>query len=480
MFHHIKNIHFVGIGGSGMSGIAEVLINLGYKVSGSDKSDSPATQHLKELGAQISVGHDAKNAKNAQVLVYSSAVDKQNPEILYAQKHKIPIIHRGEMLAEMMRLKHGIIIAGTHGKTTTTSLIASVLTDANLDPTIVIGGRLNSLNTGAKLGQGQLFVAEADESDGSFLKLNPTVAVITNIDKDHLDHYGSFEAIITAFESFIDKVPFFGSICLCIDDPIINGLLPKIRRHMITYGIENKEADVTAKDIQKDGLRTHFTPVLFGKSYDRVTLELPGAHNVLNALASFCIAKTLNLDFNQVSDSLSRFKGVLHRFTVIGETDKLLVIDDYAHNPKKIQTVLKACHEHFSDYEIIAVFQPHRYSRVFHQLEEFGSAFSFASYVCILPIYGASEAPIEGITHDVLAQKIQYQSFQERADTTLTVKNSDEAIRVIEDKVRSDWKNNKKVLIITLGAGDVKNIGPEVFKILSNEIQTDSKNLSTY
>jgi UDP-N-acetylmuramate--alanine ligase len=470
MFHTVKNIHFVGIGGSGMSGIAEVLANSGYLVSGSDIKTSPVIEHLISLGIHVFIGHHENNVKasNAHVVVYSSAVSKHNPEIMYAQNMRLPCIHRGEMLAEMMRLKYGIIVAGTHGKTTTTSIMASVLTEVGIDPTIVIGGKLNSLKSGARLGQGPLFLAEADESDGSFLKLNPTVAVITNIDKDHLDHYGSFDNIIVAFESFISKVPFFGTVCLCMDDPTVQMIFPKIQRRVITYGLEHTSCDVTAQDIERTPLGSSFTPVISGKAYKRTFLSMPGTHNILNALASYAVAKTLEIDPNLVSEAISKFQGVLHRFTVLGTHKRVTVVDDYAHNPKKIATVLKGIREHFPTHEVLAVFQPHRYSRVKHQLEEFGASFSYADYVIITPIYAASEQPLEGINEFLISQKINFLSFNKTSDTTLTAKDFQDARNLILKKVKS--LQDKEVIIITLGAGDVKDLGPDILKALKDEI----------
>lgn len=385
MFNTIKKIHFVGIGGAGMSGIAEVLVNLGYVVSGSDIKRSPITDKLENMGVHLKIGHSEENVDGCQVVVVSSAVGKHNPEILASQSQKIPVVHRSEMLAELMRMKYGIVVAGTHGKTTTTSILAEALHVAGLDPTAIIGGKINSFGSNAKLGKGDIFVAEADESDGSFLRLSPTIAVVTNIDRDHLDFYGNLEEIIKAFETFVNKIPFYGSVCLCLDDPIAQLLLLKIRRKVVTYGLR-PDADVYASDIITRGFETQFTPVVFGEKYPSIVLHIPGVYNVVNALASFAVAATLNLDLHVICRAVSSFAGVLHRYTLLGEHRGVFVVDDYAHNPKKIQTVLKGTKESFPEKQIFALFQPHRYSRVKYQFEEFGAAFLNADYVIVTPI----------------------------------------------------------------------------------------------
>ncbi|APJ02458.1 UDP-N-acetylmuramate--L-alanine ligase [Silvanigrella aquatica] len=467
MFNAIKKIHFVGIGGSGMSGIAEVLLNSGYKVSGSDIKKSQITEKLKHMGAKIFIGHQPENIKDAQVLVVSSAINKHNPEIIEAQNSRIPIIHRSEMLSELMRLKYGVIVAGTHGKTTTTSILASSLHDVGLDPTVVIGGKLNSFESNAKLGKGDLFVAEADESDGSFLRLTPTIAIITNIDRDHLDHYDKLEDIVKAFETFLDKVPFYGAVCACIDDPIVQLVIPKIRRKLITYGLR-QDADVSATDKVTNGMITTYTPVVFGKSFPKVTLKMPGQYNLTNSLATFAVATLLDLDINKICKSISQFEGVQHRFTVIGDINNFLIVDDYAHNPKKIETVLKGTKESFPDREIIAIFQPHRYSRLKYQMDEFSRCFHDADRVIITPIYSAGEQEIQGIDTPHIAHQIKLNSFNNTSNSTIIADNLNHA----SDKVFEILKSidpQKGAVVLTLGAGDVRQVGHLLLEKLNFE-----------
>jgi UDP-N-acetylmuramate--alanine ligase len=460
MFNTIKNIHFIGIGGSGMSGIAEVLFHSGYHVSGSDIKQTPITDKLKNLGLKIHIGHASENIQEAQVVVVSSAINKHNPEIIEAQQKRVPIIHRSEMLAELMRLKQGIVVAGTHGKTTSTSILAHALHDAGLDPTVVIGGQLNTFDSSAKLGKGDFFVAEADESDGSFLRLSPTIAVITNIDKDHLDYYETLDEIIKAFESFLEKVPFYGAVCLCIDDPIVQLILPKVRRKVITFGLR-KDADITAENIKMDGFKTTYNPSIFGKKYDEVTFNMPGLYNVSNSLATFAVSSVLGLNFNVISKSLSHFEGVLHRYSVIGHHNNNFIIDDYAHNPKKIETVLKGTKESFPDKQIIVIFQPHRYSRIKLQLEDFAKCFADADKLIITPIYSAGENPLPGINIEILAQQIKIESFHGDSNPIFIAENFDQAVSVACQNSTTQIANkNNGCIILTLGAGDVKQVGP--------------------
>lgn len=469
MFNAIKRVHFVGIGGSGMSGIAEVLLNSNYEVSGSDIKKSQITEKLEKMGAKIFIGHNSSNVKNAQVLVVSSAINKHNPEIIEAQNSRIPIIHRSEMLSELMRMKYGIIVAGTHGKTTTTSILASALHDIGLDPTVVIGGKINSFESNAKLGKGDLFVAEADESDGSFLRLTPTIAVITNVDRDHLDHYENLEDIVKAFEKFIDKVPFYGAVCACIDDPIVQLILPKIRRKLITYGLR-QDADITVTQKKTLGLSTTFTPKIFGKEYPTVSLKMPGYYNLTNSLATYAVAAVLDLNINQISESISKFEGVQHRFTVLGEKNNIVIVDDYAHNPKKIETVLKGTKESFPDKDIIAIFQPHRYSRVKNQLEEFANCFKDADFLVVTPIYAAGENEIPGITTTSLCHQIKLNSFNNSPNSTYIAENLNDAVH----KVQSILKYvdpSKGAIVLTLGAGDVRQVGYTLMEKLNLECE---------
>ena len=467
MFNAIKRIHFVGIGGSGMSGIAEVLINSGYIISGSDIKKSNVTEKLQNLGAKIYIGHSAENIINTQVLVVSSAINKHNPEIIEAQNTRIPIIHRSEMLSELMRMKYGVIVSGTHGKTTTTSILASALNEVGLDPTVVIGGKINSFGSNAKLGKGDLFVAEADESDGSFLRLTPTIAIITNIDRDHLDHYDNLENIVKAFEKFIDKVPFYGAVCACIDDPIVQLILPKVRRKLVTYGIR-QDADITVTDKVTNGLTTSYTPRILGKTYSTVKLKMPGLYNLTNSLATFAVASVLELDIEKIGSAISKFEGVQHRFTVLGEINKILIVDDYAHNPKKIETVLKGTKESFPERDIIAIFQPHRYSRMKHQMEEFAKCFYDADNVIITPVYSAGEQELLGINTATIAHQIKLNSFNNSSNTTHISENLNDAVTKAHNIIKS-IDPNKGAVIVTLGAGDVRQVGNMLLEKLNLE-----------
>lgn len=470
MFKAIDRIHFIGIGGSGMSGLAEVLLNLGYKVSGSDLKDSAVIQRLRSLGAIVFHSHDPKNIDGVQVIVVSSAIDGKNPEIRAAQSSKLPIIHRSEMLAELMRLKYGVIVAGTHGKTTTTSIMANVLHDAGLDPTVVIGGILNSTNSNAKLGGGDWFLAEADESDGSFLRLSPTVAVVTNIDRDHMDYYSTYDDILSAFSAFLDKVPFYGAICACADDPGVQKVIPRLRRRIVTFGF-HEQADVTAIDIVHNGAVSEFTPRIKGQQGPRVRLRMPGRYNIINALASFAVGHVLEVPIEKICNSISGFQGVLHRFTQLGAVGRVLIVDDYAHNPKKISTVLSGIRESWPRHKVCAIFQPHRYTRVKHLTDEFAAAFSQADHVIVTPVYAASEAPIDGCDHVSLANQIRSQSFEKSPDAVETCQNLDQAVslgRMYACKHKDNDQGCTGVLIITLGAGDVQSVGHRLLRELSD------------
>jgi UDP-N-acetylmuramate--alanine ligase len=469
MFKAIDRIYFIGIGGSGMSGLAEVLLNLGYSVSGSDLKNSPIVERLRGLGAKIYNSHEQSQIENVQVVVVSSAINSANPEIIAAQKARLPIIHRSEMLAELMRLKYGVIVAGTHGKTTTTSILANVLHDAGLDPTVVIGGILNSTRSNAKLGSGDWFLAEADESDGSFLRLSPTVAVVTNIDLDHMDHYASFDEILGVFSSFLEKVPFYGAVCACMDDAGVRQVLPHLRRKIVTYGL-SADADISAADIIHHGSVTEFVPVIRGKRIPAVRLQMPGKYNVLNSLASFAVGCVLDIAPKRVGESISGFQGVLHRFTQLGEADGVMVVDDYAHNPKKIATVLEGVRESWPDHAVCAVFQPHRYSRVKHLADEFSRAFAAADHVVVTPVYAAGESPIEGCDHESLAGLIRSASFSSSPLSVTTCQNLDQAVSLATSfacQHRMGESGRRGVIIISLGAGDVQSVGPMILKKLS-------------
>jgi UDP-N-acetylmuramate--alanine ligase len=404
MFKRINHVHFIGIGGIGMSGIAEVLLNLGYKVTGSDIRATSITARLEQLGATIYPRHAGENVKNAQVVVTSSAVHADNPEIAEAQRRKIPVIARAEMLAELARLKYAITVAGTHGKTTTTSMIAVVLDRAGYDPTVVVGGLLNTIGSNARLGKGDFIVLEADESDRSFLLLSPTIAVVTNIEADHLDHYRDLEDIQTAFLSFINKVPFYGSAILCLDEPSVQSLIPKIKRRIVTYGTA-ATADVCITDVSLDGLGSTFKLRFNGGSTQSMKLNVPGMHNVSNATAAFAAARDMGIDAPVIAASLEDFRGVDRRFQ-IKSRDDVTVIDDYAHHPTEIRATLSAAKcGNFA--RIFAIFQPHRYTRTFHLFDDFARAFNLADVVLLLDIYPAGENPIEGITSPALVNKLK-------------------------------------------------------------------------
>lgn len=404
MFKRIKHVHFVGIGGIGMSGIAEVLLNLGYKVTGSDVRETAITRRLEQCGATVSLRHLANNVVGAHVVVISSAVRPDNPEIEEAQRLKIPVISRAEMLAELERLKYSISVAGTHGKTTTTSMIAIILDRAGFDPTVVVGGLLNTIGSNARLGKGEYIVLEADESDRSFLLLSPTIAVVTNIEADHLDQYRDLDDIKAAFLSFINKVPFYGAAILCLDEPVVQSLIPEVKRRIVTYGTA-AQADISIVDINTDGLRSSFTVKFNGGSRQQIKLNVPGVHNVLNATAAFAAARDMGIEPNVIAAALESFQGVDRRFQVKSH-DGITVIDDYAHHPTEIRATLSAA-KSGNFHRIFAVFQPHRYTRTFHLMDDFARAFNLADVVLILDIYPAGEQPIEGITTPVLIEKIK-------------------------------------------------------------------------
>src|SRR5881397_1629472 len=405
MFKRYQQIHFVGIGGSAMSGIAEILLNLGYRVTGSDQKRSDAVERLAELGAKIFIGHQAANVEGAHVVVYSSAVSRDNVEVQLARQRQIPTIPRAEMLAELMRLKYGIAVAGTHGKTTTTSMVGAVLAEGRYDPTIVVGGRVTSLGSNARLGQGEYLVAEADESDGSFLKLAPTIAVVTTVDAEHLDHYGSLDAVRDAFVAFVNRVPFYGSAVLCLDQPNIQLLIPRIEKRIVSYGLESS-ADLVARRLSLSGMTSRFEVYQRGALLGECTLAIPGRHNVLNALAAVGVGLDLEIPFVTIGKALAAFAGVQRRFQVRGTVDRVTVVDDYGHHPVEIRATLAAAKAGF-DCRIVTVFQPHRYTRTKHLFEEFLTAFNQADALVVMDIYAAGEPPIAGVTAADLAEGIR-------------------------------------------------------------------------
>ena len=455
MFKRYQQIHFVGIGGSGMSGIAEILLNLGYRVTGSDQRRSEVVERLATLGAKIFIGHQAAHVEGAHVVVYSSAVSLDNIEVQVARQRQIPTIPRAEMLAELMRLKYGIAVAGTHGKTTTTSMVGAVLAEGRYDPTIVVGGRVTSLGSNARLGQGDYLVAEADESDGSFLKLAPTIAVVTTIDAEHLDHYGSLDTIREAFVAFVNKVPFYGAAVVCLDQPNIQMLLPRMEKRVITYGLESG-ADLVARRLRLAGMTSRFAVSHRGSPLGECTLRVPGRHNVLNALAAVGVGLDLEIPFAVIQQALAGFAGVQRRFQVRGSACGVTVVDDYGHHPAEIRATLAAAKAGF-DARAVVLFQPHRYTRTQHLHQEFLTAFNQADVLVVLDIYAAGEAPIPGVTAEALAEGIRAHGHRD-----VTYLGSDRAAVVahLAAVVRPGD------LVLTLGAGDVGQLGPELLKRL--------------
>jgi UDP-N-acetylmuramate--alanine ligase len=450
----IRAIHFVGIGGIGMSGIAEVLLASGFSVSGSDRKESEVTRRLADLGARIALGHAAEHVVGADVVVFSSAVPRDNPELEAARRAAIPVIPRAEMLAELMRLKDGVAIAGSHGKTTTTSLVATVLREAGLDPTVVIGGKLNVLGSNAARGAGELLLAEADESDGSFLHLTPVVAVITNIDAEHLDHYGDHEGVKAAFAEFANRVPFYGLVVACLDHPDVQDILPRIEKRTATYGL-SAQADYRAKDPTVEGLSTTFTLIRRGEDLGEVTVRMPGIHNVLNTLAVVAVADELQVPLETTKTALSGFGGVHRRFTVVGEADGVTVVDDYGHHPAEVQVTLEAAQRAYGRRLVVA-FQPHRYTRTHHLFDELTRAFNRADVLLLADVYAAGEAPIEGATSEALAQAIR-----EHGHRDVSHAGPREALvgALLERLEPGD-------VVLTLGAGDITKTGPALLEAL--------------
>jgi UDP-N-acetylmuramate--alanine ligase len=453
MFTTSQHAHFIGIGGIGMSGIAEILLSLGMKVSGSDLRRGLATDRLAQLGATVYEGHDAAHVAGATVVVTSSAVNASNPEVVEAHARKIPVIQRAEMLAELMRLKYGIAIAGMHGKTTTTSMVASVLSAGDLDPTVVVGGRVDALGSNARLGTTQYLVAEADESDRSFLKLSPILAVVTNLDREHMDCYRDMADVEQAFLNFIDKVPFYGAVTACLDNPQLAAILPRVRRRVFTYGIA-AEADFRLELLDAvAGVYARFQVVTASGPIGPFELHVPGRHNVLNATAAVAIAYQLEVAPEKIAEGLRNFRGVDRRFQHRGSARGVSVVDDYGHHPTEIRATLAAARE--CGYKRIhVVFQPHRYSRTHDLMEEFGGAFTAADTLYVLPIYAASEAPIPGVTAEVLADRIMGPRVGVVADFPAAVED------VIAIASEGD-------LILTLGAGSVSQLAPQILAALN-------------
>ncbi|WP_025324299.1 UDP-N-acetylmuramate--L-alanine ligase [Deferrisoma camini] len=450
MYRKDHRIHFVGIGGIGMSGIAEVLLNLGYPVSGSDLRDTPITRRLAGLGARIHQGHAAEHVGDATVVVTSSAVGPDNPEVVEAHRRGVPVIPRAEMLAELMRMKYAVAVAGAHGKTTTTSMVGAVLSEAGLDPTVVVGGRLRGVGTNAVLGRGEFLVAEADESDGSFLTLVPTVAVITNIDREHMNHYGSEQALEQAFVDFANKVPFYGAVVLCLDDPRVQEVLPAVRKRVIAYGL-SAQAEVRARDVSTTGARTRFEVVVRGAAVGRVDLAVPGVHNVRNALAAVAVADELGVDPGLACRALCAFEGVERRSQVVGEAGGVIVVDDYGHHPTEIQAVLAALKEAYGR-RVVAVFQPHRYSRTADLMDRFATCFYDADTVLVTDIYPAGEDPVEGVTAGALAEGLRTHGHRDAA----FVGPLDAVPDAVVERARPGD------LVVTLGAGSIGGVGARI------------------
>jgi UDP-N-acetylmuramate--alanine ligase len=456
-------VHFIGVGGIGMSGIAELLVNLGYAVSGSDEKRSAVTERLARLGVRVDYGHDAVHVGDADVVVLSSAIRLTNPEVVEAARRRIPAIPRAEMLAELMRLRYAIAVAGSHGKTTTTSMIALVLERAGLDPTAVIGGRLSAFGSNARLGRGELMVAEADESDRSFLKLFPTLAVMTNIDHEHLENYSGFGDLQQAFVDFANRVPFYGAVVACVDDPHVAEIAPRVTRRLVTYGLASASAEISAREIATAPLNTSAIVVRRSEAADhsrdeplgRLELNVPGRHNLLNALAAVAVGLELGLRFDQIATGLREFRGVERRFEIRGEPGGVLIVDDYGHHPAEIAAVLDAAKAF--NRRIIVAFQPHRYSRTASLLDEFGPALAAADHVVLTDIYAAGEDPISGVTLDRLAAAVRARVGK----PVDVVPALDDVDRVVLGLVRPGD------MVITLGAGSIGAVADRLVDALA-------------
>ena len=457
-FRNFQRIHLVGIGGIGMSGIAEVLLTLGYSVSGSDTKPSPTTERLQNLGATIYEGHKASNVEGAHVVVISSAIKAENPEVVEAHKRKIPVIPRAEMLAELMRLKYGIAVAGAHGKTTTTSMVASVLTAAHLDPTFVVGGKVNQAGTTARLGKGEYFVVEADESDRSFLYYAPVVAVVTTIDREHLDQYASLEEIQSVFVEFVNRVPFYGAAIVCLDEPNVQAIIPNVKRPIITYGTST-QADLVISDISMEGLGSEFRLTYKGEDLGMFNLiHPPGIHNVRNAAAAAAVALYLNVPSDLIREGLAKFTGVGRRFDIKGVVADVTVIDDYGHHPAEIRATLEAARG-CKFNRLLVLFQPHRFTRTQHLWEDFTKAFNQADILVLTDIYAASENPIPGITSEALAAAIREAGHK-----------NVHYFRTMQDGIEFLLKKAKPAdAILTIGAGNISRASSEFMVLLGTE-----------
>ncbi|HEY0658788.1 MAG TPA: UDP-N-acetylmuramate--L-alanine ligase [Pyrinomonadaceae bacterium] len=458
MFRHVKNIHFIGIGGIGMSGIAEVLCNLDFSISGSDLKKSKNTDRLEKAGATIYEGHQAENVGAAQVVVYSSAVKDDNPEIIVAKQKGIPIIPRAEMLAELMTLKpYSVAIAGTHGKTTTTSMVATVLGHAGVDPTTVVGGVVEMLGSNSRLGESDWFVTEADESDRSFLMLNPTLAVVTNIDKEHMESYKGMDDVVQCFTDFVNKVPFYGADIICLDDPNVQLIIPKIKRRRVTYGM-TAQADISAHNIQyNNAFGSTFTVWRGAEVLGEINLPVPGLHNVYNALAATAVALELEISFEKIAAAFVSFRNANRRFQFKGEAAGIMIVDDYGHHPTEILATLSAAKNGSGGRRTVVVFQPHRYTRTQELMDEFALSFNNADVLFITDIYAASEQPIEGVTAEILTENIKKYGHKNV--------NYIGEVETAAEKVTANLQAGD--LVITLGAGSITRLSDVILETLT-------------
>jgi UDP-N-acetylmuramate--alanine ligase len=467
MLGRTRRIHFVGIGGIGMSGIAELLANLGYEVSGSDAKHSEMTDRLQRLGVRVRTGHDAENVGLADVVVVSAAIRPDNPEVVEARRRHVPVIPRAEMLAELMRLRYGIAIAGAHGKTTTTSMVALLLERGGMDPTAVIGGRLSAFGSNARLGRGDYMVVEADESDRSFLKLSPSIAVITNIDREHMESYGSWEHLQQAFIDFANKVPFYGAVVACADDAPVCGMLPRVERRVITYGVEGashgRSVNIGARDVALEAFGSRCRVIQAdgggaGVDLGALHLRVPGRHNVLNALAAVAVGLEVGLPFVRIAAALEEFRGAERRFQLRGEERGVMVIDDYGHHPTEITAVIAAARAGI-DRRVLVVFQPHRYTRTSQLMKEFGDALARADEIVLTDIYSAGEPPIDGVTIDALAAVVRRAAT---CDVHVVRGLEDVPAAVVRAARRGD-------LVLTLGAGSIGGVGDRILELLRDQ-----------
>ncbi|EDM77608.1 UDP-N-acetylmuramate--alanine ligase [Plesiocystis pacifica SIR-1] len=463
------HIHFVGIGGIGMSGIAEVLVNLGYQVTGTDLADTEITRRLTRLGATVHRGHGAERLGDADVVVISSAIKPDNAEVVAARQRKIPVIPRAEMLGELMRLQQGLLVAGSHGKTTTTSMVAAVLHGAGLDPTVVIGGKVNSFDSNARLGAGEIFVAEADESDGSFLVLPPTHAIITNIDAEHLDHYGSLEALLDAFVGFANRVPFYGMAAICVDDPNVRAVLPRLTKRTVSYGIVSEDADYRASEIELVGGRSHFRVTAHGEDRGRFELAMPGRHNVLNALATIALCDEQGVSTEVTRKALREFQGVQRRFTVRGDVDGVVVVDDYGHHPTELRATLAAARDAAPTRRLVATFQPHRYTRLRNHYEDFAASLDAADLVVLTPVYAAGEQPIEGYSAEGLGSLLR--ARKPERPVVLVGPQSLGRAEVVEVTTRRLHELCASGdIVLTLGAGTITQVSHRLVEALERSV----------